>query len=151
MARYDTVVDRTQFYAETSGLPKARVAAYRRRPVTEWTRRADRRIASTIRGLEALWADPDVTVGFWLRMARGTLRAVRAFVLEVIDTVQALGERIANAVDRAMSWFLRTTRRAEEWLDAHPRIKRILEGLLMILTASLSKWLGGRRLATRTA
>ncbi|MBK8695347.1 MAG: hypothetical protein IPN17_24515 [Deltaproteobacteria bacterium] len=134
MPELDTVRDRTRFYAQRSGLSQRQVQDFRRTPVNDWPARSDRRIGSAIRGMEAMWQDPDVTLELWLRTAKAVMGAISDFLFDVIDTAVELGSAIARAVDRALEWFMKTVEAAEVWLDEHPRIKRAIELILGVGT-----------------
>lgn len=120
------VAERTAFYSQRSHLPRARVAAYRRTPVAKWSKTSDRKIGSTIRGLERMAAEPDLTWVAWRHAAGEVLATVKAFVDGVLDTVASFVERIARSVNRV----LKKLKSVLKWTDrAMKSIERFFESL----------------------
>lgn len=95
--------ERISYYARRTGLTRAAVDRYRRTPVAGWTRSSDRRISSSIRSLERVAANPDVTWGEWRTGAAKVVRLVREFLRRVLDLATFV-ERVAAALKR---WLTR--------------------------------------------
>ena len=145
---YNLLRNRLDLYVEKTGLSRAKVNAFRKSPVNEWTRMSDRRIGRAIRGLERLWEDPEVTVERWARTARGVLRVIADFVNEVITTVVQLGERIADAISRAMDWVEQTAERVDRFRQNYPRVWKVLVWLGGLAVSALGGRGSRRRLAS---
>ena len=90
------------FYAKRTRLSQAAVDRYRRTPVTGWSRASDRRIGSTIHGLDRTADDPEVPKSEWRRAARSLLDVIGDFVRGVVDAVASFVERLADALVRVL-------------------------------------------------
>ena len=123
---------RTGFYANKTGLSKAAVKRYRDAPVSSWSKRADRKIGSTLRFLDRLADDPDLSWDDWRKQGAVLLKAVHDWISGVLDTIADFVARIAAAAEKVM--------------DALGRLLESLKDYLPILTV-----LAGGRLAVRLA
>lgn len=96
------VAERTQWYADQTGLSKAAITRYRRAPAREWTTGADRKISSTIKAVERMAADPELSWDDWARQAGRLLDVVYKWVSGVLDKVSEFVTRVANAVTKVV-------------------------------------------------
>lgn len=97
------LADRTAFYAKETGLSKAAVARYRKSRINDWTKTADRKIASTIRAAEALADEPKISWAEWKHEMKLVLHEIHDFVAGFFDTVADFVDRLASAVERVLN------------------------------------------------
>ncbi len=98
MADYNLVRDRDALYAVQTGLSVSAVVTYRKTRVNDWTTQRDRKIGSTIRGLERMWTSPEITWEQWVDAASSVLGVIKQFVEGVITKVKELAEALADAL-----------------------------------------------------
>lgn len=93
---------RKDFYAKKTGLSKADIKRYRDAPVGSWTKRADRKIGSTLRFLDRLANDTDLSWDDWRKQGAVLLKAVHQWVHGMLDTIAEFVERIAAAAEKVL-------------------------------------------------
>lgn len=105
---------RTGYYAEATGLSRAKVNQYRKQPVSNWTTTADRKIGSTIRAAERLAQEPEITWDQWMEKTGQILSVVRAWISGAMDKVAHFVERIGrvardvlNALSKVLKYAAR--------------------------------------------
>ena len=96
-------VQLAEFYAKKTGLSKADIKRYRDTPVSGWTKRADRKLGSTLRLLDRLANDPDLSWEDWRKQSAVLLKAVYEWVHGMLDTVAGFVKRIAAAAERVLT------------------------------------------------
>ena len=98
---------RTEFYANKTGLSKAAVKRYREAPVSSWSKRADRKIGSTLRLLDRLADDPELSWDDWRKQGAVLLKAVHEWISGVLDTIAEFVARMAAAAERVLAVLLK--------------------------------------------
>jgi len=104
------------FYATKTGLSKADIKRYRDTPVNAWTTRADRKVGSTLRLLDRLAQDPNLSWDDWRKQAPVLLKAVHDWVRGILDTVASFVERIAAAAERVLAALTKVLTALEPYL-----------------------------------
>ena len=94
--------ERDSFYAARTGLSRTAIVRFRRTPVGEWTTTADRRIGSSVRGLERMADNPEIPWAEWRRAAHDILATIRDFVRGVFDTAVSFAERLGSVIERVL-------------------------------------------------
>lgn len=97
------VKERTNFYVEQTGLSRAAVERFRKTPVSGWSTTADRKIGSTIRAVERMAKEPELSWADWLRSAARLLVVVGKYVKGAFEVVADFAGRLADAAVRVLA------------------------------------------------
>ena len=117
--------ERTAWYADVSGFSKAEVARFRRAPVSRWTTTAERKIGGSIRMLERLADDPELTWKDWRKVASSVLATIACWVSGQFNAVKEFVSALADTVQQVWA-FLK---------DVLTTLKPYLPLMMMLLDA----------------